>query len=114
LLAAAPGGAALAQQPDVARGIAAENAVLTARIADATSALDRAAAELAQRRKSKDDLEADMLRIEQSARVHTLGGEFARTVTEQLRGVPKPRQFSAARHDRRRLLAATRPTRSRS
>jgi potassium efflux system protein len=107
VLVAAPAWASFAQQPDAVSSIAAENAVLTARIADGTSALDRTLADLARLRKSKDALEASMQRIEHSTQVHTRGGELARTVIERLRVLPKPRQFTAERHDRRRMLKAT-------
>src|SRR4249919_108239 len=83
VLAAVPGGASLALQTDVARNIAAQNAALVAQTPYVTSAIDRALADLAQQRKRKDDLEESIHRIEQSAKVHTLGGEFARTVVEQ-------------------------------
>jgi potassium efflux system protein len=106
VLVAAPGGASFAQQDDAARSIAAQNAALAARIADATAALGPAAAELAARRKSKDALDESMRRIEESAQVHTRGGELARTLVEQLRVLPKPGQFRATRDERRRMLKA--------
>ena len=107
VLAAAPLGAIFAQQDDPARTIAAENAALTAQIADGTSALDRAAADLARLRKSKDDLDANIRQVEESAKVHTGGAEFARTVVERLRVLPKPGQFTPSRLERRRMMQAT-------
>ena len=107
LLVAVPGRASMAQQHDAARGIAAQNAELVAEIADGTSALDRARADLAQLHKSKDDLEESMHRIERSAQVHTHDGEFARTVIEELRVLPKPGRFTGERIERGRMLEAT-------
>ena len=107
LLVAVPGRASMAQQHDAARGIAAQNAELVAQIADGTSAIDRALADLAQLRKSKDDLEESMHRIERSAQVHAHDGEFARTVIEELRVLPKPGRFTGERIERGRMLEAT-------
>ena len=90
-------GASFAQQADPARSLAAQNAELVAQIADATSALDSSLADLAQVRKGKDDLEENMHRIEHSAQVHALDGEFARTVIEELRVLPKPGRFARER-----------------
>jgi len=56
-----------AQQPDVVGSIAAENALLSAQIADAATALDSAQRELARLRKAKSDLEARMQQIERRA-----------------------------------------------
>ena len=107
VLAAAPLGAIFAQQDDPARTIAAENAALTTRIAEDTTALDRAAADLARLRKSKDDLDESIRQVEESAKVHTRGGEFARTLVEQLRVLPKPGQFTPSRLERRRMMQVT-------
>lgn len=107
VLVVAPAGPGFAQQPDVASSIAAENAVLSAQIAEGTAVLDRALADLARLRKSKDDLQETVHRIEQSAKVHTPGGEFARMVVEQMRAVPEPRRFARALADSGRMLEAT-------
>ncbi len=104
---AAPGGAGFAPQPDGVSSIAVENAAVAAQIADAANALDRALADLAQVRKSNGDLEANVHRIEQSAQVHALDGEFARTVIEELRVLPKPGRFTGERAERQRMLEAT-------
>lgn len=106
LLAATLPGAA-SQQSHVARKIAAENAGFTVQIADGAKALQRAELDSARLRKSKEDLEERMRRIERGAQAHVLGREFAQTVIEQLRLLPRPEQFAAAREARARLLAAT-------
>ena len=100
-------GASLAQQPDAAEGIAAENARLSAQIADGAKALERVTAELEALRKAKGDLDESMQRIERRAQVHALGREFAQTLIERRRVLPAPERFAAAREARARLLAAT-------
>jgi len=104
VLAAAPVAASFAQQLGPARTIAAQNAELTAQIADGTSAIDRAAAHLARLRKSKDDLDESIRQVEESAKVHTRGGELARTLVQRLRELPKPGQFTPSRLERRRMM----------
>ena len=105
--AAALSGAVFAQQPDAIGRIAAENAALSTQIAEGATALDRARAELAELRKRKDALEESLRRIERRAEVHALGREFAESVIERLRLLPRPEGFAAARTARARLLAAT-------
>ena len=78
-----------------------------AQIAGATSALDSSLADFAQVRKGKDDLEENRHRIERSAQVHALDGEFARTVIEELRVLPKPGRFARERAERQRMLEET-------
>ena len=107
VLAAALSGASFAQQPDPARSLTAQNAELVAQIADATSLLERTFADLAHLRKSQDDLDESMRRTEQSAKVHAHDGEFARTVIEELRVLPKPGRFTGERIERGRMLEAT-------
>ena len=96
-----------AQEPDVLRRIAAENAALSEQIAEDARALERVQVEIARLRQSKDDLEASMDRIRRGAEVHVLGREFAQTVMEQLRSLPTHEQSAPAREARSRLLAAT-------
>jgi len=96
-----------AQQPDVVGGIAAENALLSAQIADAATALDSAQRELARLRKAKSDLEARMQQIERRASVYALGEEFAQTLLRQTRQLRRSEQSAAARDDRDRLMAET-------
>ena len=100
-------GASAAQPADPVGRVAAQNAELSAQIAAAGTALDRAATELAQRRRAKDSLDESMRRIERRAEVHALGREFAETVLERLRELPRAEQFAAARAARARLLEAT-------
>ena len=107
VLAVVLSGASFAQQHDVPAGIAAQNAELVAQIAAGTSALDRALADLAQVLKIKAGLEENMHRIEHSAQVHALDGEFARTLIEELRVLPKPGQFKGERVERQRMLEET-------
>jgi potassium efflux system protein len=99
-------GASFAQPTDPMGRLAAENAELSTQIAAAAAALDRAATELAQRRRAKDALDEAMRRIEQRAEVHTLGPEFAETMFERRRELPRVEQFAAARAARARTLAA--------
>jgi potassium efflux system protein len=106
-LAAALAGASVAQPPDAARAIEAENSALAAEITAAGTALDRTRAELARLRRSKEELEESLRRIERRAEVRALGPEFARVMTEDLRRLPRPEGFAAARDERRRLLEAT-------
>jgi potassium efflux system protein len=105
--AAVLSGASFAQQHDPLGHIAAENAELSTQIAAGATALDHALAELAQLRKSKDALEESLRRIERRAEVHALGREFAETVIDRLRLLPRPERFAPARAARARLLAAT-------
>ena len=100
-------GASFAQQPDVASSIAAENARLSAQVADGAKALERVSAELEALRKAKDDLAESMQQIEGRAQVHALGREFAQMLIEQRRELPAPERFAAGREARARLLAAT-------
>jgi potassium efflux system protein len=99
--------AALAQQHDPIGRIAAENAELSTQAAAAATALDRAGAELARLQKSKDALAESLRRIERRAEVHALGREFAETVIDRLRLLPRAERFAAARAARADLLAAT-------
>jgi potassium efflux system protein len=108
--AAVLSGACFAQQHDAIGRIAAENAELSTQITAGATALDRARAELAQLSKSKDALEESLRRIERRAEVHALGREFAETVIDRLRLLPRPERFAAARAARARLLAATSDT----
>ena len=96
-----------AQQPDVVGGIAAENALLSAQIADAATALDSAQRELARLRKAKSDLETRMQQIERRASVYALGEEFAQTLLRQTRQLRRSEQSAAARDERDRLMAET-------
>lgn len=100
-------GTGFAQQPDPAGRIAAENAALSAQIADTATALDRAAADVEALRKAARDLDASMERIERRAHIHALGAEFAQSLIERRRTLPTPGQFTAGREARARLLAAT-------
>ena len=100
-------GASFAQQPDAASSIAAENARLSAQVADGAKALERVTAELEALRKAKGDLDESMQRIEGRAQVHALGREFAQMLIEQRRELPAPERFAAGRDARARLLAAT-------
>jgi len=106
-LVAVLAGTGFAQQPDPVSSIAAENAALSAQIADDAKALDRTSGELAGLRKAKRDLDESVQRIERRAEVHVLGGEFARILTERRRELPTPERFAAARDARAPLLAAT-------
>ena len=98
--------ASFAQQPDVVRPIAAENAALSAQIANDTTALDRALVELADLRKAKHDLDERMQWVEHRAAVYALGQEFAQVLTEQLRQLPRSERFAVADEQRAELLAA--------
>jgi len=100
-------GASVPQPSDLLGRLAAENAELSAQIAAAAKALDRASAELAQRRRAKDELDERLHRIERRAEVHALGREFAEAVVERLRELPRAEQFAAARAARARALEAT-------
>ena len=98
--------ASFAQQPDIVRAIAAENASLSAQLTDDAAALERESAELADLRKAKRDLEERMHRVEARAAVYALGEEFAETLTELLRQLPRPERFAVAREQRAELLVA--------
>ena len=104
---AAFAGTSVAQPPDLVASIAAENAALSAQIADGTRALDRASAELEALRNARRDLDESMQRIERRAKVHALGREFAQTLVERRRDLPTAERFAAAREARARLVAAT-------
>jgi small-conductance mechanosensitive channel len=106
-LAATPARAGFAQELDAASRVAAENAVLTARIAEGELALERALAGLARARERKDEIEASVHRLEESAQMHVLGSELAQDVIEQLQVLPKEGGFEVARAERRRELQAT-------
>jgi potassium efflux system protein len=95
-----------AQQPDAVRGIAAENFGLLARISDETTTLDSELIELANVRKAKSDLDERMHRIERRASVYALGQEFAQTLIEQLRQLPRLERLAAAHQQRAESLAA--------
>lgn len=107
LLAAAPADARGAQQHDPLLALAAQNAELSDRIALDTSVIEHVTAELAARRKSRDAIDTEVRRLQDSATLYARGGELARTVAERLRVMPKPGQFRAARDERRRLLRTT-------
>jgi potassium efflux system protein len=102
-----PGAGCFAQQSDPQRMVMAENTEISTRIADATLELERARADLAQLRKRKDALDERMRQTDESAQVHTLDGEFARTLIEQLRELPKPRRLESAYGERHRMLEET-------
>ncbi len=99
--------AGFAQQPDLPGGITARDTSISTQIADAEVAIDRATAELEQLRKAKNDLDETLERIDRRAQVHVLGREFARTLGQELRRLPRPEQFAAGREERARTLATT-------
>jgi potassium-dependent mechanosensitive channel len=99
-------GTSLGQQPEIVRGIAAENASLSTQLTDEAAALDRALAELADVRKTSRDLEERMHRVEARAAVYALGQEFAQTLTELLHQLPESGRFALASGRHGESLAA--------
>ena len=89
-----------AQQVDVVGGIAAENADFSAQLSADAKALDHHLAELEDLRKAKRDLEERMQWVERRAAVSALGQEFVRTLTEQLRQLPRPDRLAVANGQR--------------
>ena len=69
-------------------------------LADTATALQAARAQQAQFQATLERIERSMRSIERRSRVHALGREFAQTVIDQLRALPRPTQFEADR-DRR-------------
>ncbi len=69
-------------------------------------ALDLALVELADIRKAKSDLDERMHRVERRASVYALGQEFAQTLTQQLRQLPRPDRLAAAHQQRAEWLEA--------
>ncbi len=100
---ASPGPSQPADPPQAA----AASAEVAARIADAQAALERASAELEGLRAAKREFEDRLKWIESRAEVHAGGREFARALIEERARLPGPENFSAARQERARLLAAT-------
>ncbi|MCP5228860.1 mechanosensitive ion channel domain-containing protein [Accumulibacter sp.] len=98
--------AEVAPQADLAHGIAAENARLTARIAATRSAIDQARSDLEQSRGSQRQLDRRLQRIERHAQVHALGQVFAQTVIEQLSELPGSESFDADQRARESRLEA--------
>ena len=94
-----------AQQVDVVGGIAAENANFTAQLREDETALDHARVELEDLRKAKHELEERMQWVERRADVYTFGQEFAYTLNERLRQLPRPERFAASSEQRARLLS---------
>jgi len=98
-------GAGFAQDHDLARQIDLANAEIARQTADGEKALARLHARLRELHESSSELDASMGRIERRAAVYALGGEFARTLTEQLRSLPRPQALAAGRAAGEQLLA---------
>lgn len=96
----------IAQPQDALRTVVAENAGLTAQIVEQSAALDMTRLELAELRRAKQDLDERMRRIARRAVVYALGQEFAQTLTEQMRELPRSERLAAARENRDDGLAA--------
>ena len=107
ILLAIPGAGCLAQQWDPQRIVMAENAEISARIADATQELERARAELARLHKTQEDLDARMQQIDNFAKLPGLGREFVQTVLEELRTLPKPALLTARLAEGQALVATS-------
>jgi hypothetical protein len=72
--------------------------------ADAT-ALDHALVELDDLRKAKRDLEERMQWVERRAEVYALGQEFAQTLNERLRQLPRPERLAVSSEQRAKLMS---------
>ena len=94
-----------ARPADPLRSVTEESRSIEDRIADVEPALTRASAELAALRRSRVELEEMVQRLERRAEVQSLGREFAKTLVEQVRGLPRPGHYEPARSARTRQLA---------
>ncbi len=97
--------ASSAQQVDVVSGIAAENANLSAQLRADATALDHALVELDDLRKTTRDLEERMQWVERRAEVYALGQEFAQTLNERLRQLPRPEGLAVSSEQRAKLMS---------
>ena len=107
VVVAALAGTSLADQPGVIADVLAENSRLSEQIAESTKRLDDAKTVLEKLRQTTRDLDERMQQIEDSAKIHVLGSEFARALIEERRMLPSPERFAATREARARSLAHT-------
>ena len=98
-------GAGLAQDHDLARQIAGASAKIERQTAEGEKVLAQLRARLRELHEASGELDASMSRIERRAAVYALGGEFARTLTEQLRRLPRPQALADGRAADEQLLA---------
>lgn len=107
VLVAVLAGSSFAEQPAVTGGVLAGNSRLPEQISDSKKLLDDAKTELEKLRRETRDLDERMKQIEDSAQIHVLGNEFARSLTDARRALPGPERFAATREARERLLLQT-------
>jgi len=93
-----------AAQPGSTESIAAGNAVLLEQIARENTGLEVETRELAQVRKTQDDLDVRMQWIERRATVYALGNEFAQTLIEEQRQLPRIERFALDREQLKERL----------
>lgn len=94
-------------QPTAVRALNAVNAELTATLAETTVALDRALLEVSRLRSASADLAGSIRLIERRAESRTLGREFAQTLIERMRRLPRSEDFARTREERDPLLSQT-------
>src|SRR4029077_791241 len=85
--------------------IAAETANLSEQLLADATALDHARVELEDLRQAKRDLEEQMQWVERRAEVYALGQEFAQTLNERLRQLPRPERFAVSGEQRAKLMS---------
>lgn len=113
-LVAALAGPCFAEQLATTGGVPAENGPLLEQIADTSGRLKDADAQLEKLRQESRDLDAHIRQIENNAKIHVLGSEFARALIEARRALPPPERFANMREARAHLLSSTSDARIRS